>query len=264
MPLTLGYTGRTPKPRERGRTMMIDTGLPLDLFRDVIRCHHPYVDAVKFGWATALLTEALPGKIDVLRAMNIDCWFGGTFFEIAWQEGKLGAYIAWMRRLGITHVEISDGAFAIDPAERMQLIREFSLTFTVTTEIGKKEADVEPDPAAWIATIRADLSAGARSVILEGRESGTAGLYGGDGAPRGELVEALLAARLPIDRLIFETPQKSQQVWLLTKLGPEINLGNIAWGDLIPLETLRRGLRADTAGRMRAHDDPYATTRRAG
>ena len=177
MTLSLGTTDRLPKPRRLGRTAMIDTGLPFGLFCDVICCHQDYVDAVKFGWATALLTDALPDKIALLREMEIDCWFGGTFFELAWQERKLGPYIEWIRKLGMTHVEISDGTVRIETAERLRLIRELSADLTVISEIGRKAADVEPDPAEWIAAIRADLGAGAHSVILEGCESGTAGLY---------------------------------------------------------------------------------------
>lgn len=246
--------GRPQKPRPYGRTAMIDSGLPFGLFADVIGCHAPYVDAVKFGWTTALFTQTLPDKIALLRSMAIDCWFGGTFFEIAWAEGKLSQYTAWMRQLGITHVEVSDGTVAIDATDRTRLIRALSAGFTVVSEVGKKADDAQPDPTEWVAAVQADLAAGAAWVILEGRESGTAGLYDGDGVLRHDLVGAILAAGIPLDRLIFEAPQKSQQVWLLRQLGPAINFGNIAWSDLISLETLRRGLRSDTTGRMAEHD----------
>jgi phosphosulfolactate synthase len=204
----------------------------------------------------------LPAKARLLHAMEIASWCGGTFFEMAWAEGKLAAYAAWLRRIGIRHLEISDGTVSIEPQERARLIREIAAGgFTVVTEIGKKARDVEPDPAAWIAAIRADLAAGAESVILEGRESGTAGLYTADGAPRPELLQALIAAELPVEQLIFEAPRTAQQATLITQFGPEVSFGNIAWHDLIPLETLRRGLRGDTAGSITRDTLLYATRR---
>ena len=148
---------------------MIDTGLPYGLFADVIGCHALYVDAVKFGWTTALLTKALPDKIALLRAVAIDCRFGGTFFEIARAEGKLSQYAAWMRQLGITHIQVSDGTVVIDATDRARLIRTLSAGFTVVSEVGKKADDAQPEPAEWVALVQADLAAGAAWVILEGR-----------------------------------------------------------------------------------------------
>ena len=185
MTLAFGYRGRLRKPRECGRTTMIDTGLPFGLFADVIQCHAHYVDAVKFGWATAVLTQALPKKIALLRSMGIDCWFGGTFFEIAWGKGKLSDYIAWIRQLGVMQIEVSDGAVALNAADRARLIRTLSAGFTVISAVGKKAVDALPEPAEWAASVRADLA---------GRGSGTAGPYDSDGRLRLDLIEAIFAS----------------------------------------------------------------------
>jgi len=185
MTLAFGYRGRLRKPRECGRTTMIDTGLPFGLFADVIQCHAHYVDAVKFGWATAVLTQALPKKIALLRSMGIDCWFGGTFFEIAWGKGKLSDYITWMRQLGVTQIEVSDGTVALNAADRARLIRTLSAGFTVISAVGKKAVDALPEPAEWAASVRADLA---------GRGSGTAGPYDSDGRLRLDLIEAIFAS----------------------------------------------------------------------
>lgn len=248
MPLSLGYPSRPHKPRLNGRTALIDPGLPLGLFVDTLCTHHPYIDAVKFGWTTGLFTATLPAKIEIASRLQIDCWVGGTAFEMAWQEGKLDAYLAWLRQLGLTRIEISDGTVSLPPSERERLIHDLRGAFRIIAEIGKKARQIEPDAAAWIALARADLAAGADLVIFEGRESGTAGVYGGEGEVRSDLLGAILSAGLPRDRLAFEAPRKDQQAWFLRRLGPEVNLSNIAWSDIIPLETLRRGLRSDTAG----------------
>jgi phosphosulfolactate synthase len=248
MPLNLGYPSRPPKPRPNGRTALIDPGLPLGLFADTLNAHHPYIDAVKFGWTTGLFTTALTAKIEIASRLQIDCWVGGTAFEMAWQEGKLDDYLAWLRQLGLTRVEISDGTVSLPASERQRLIQDLRSAFGIIAEIGKKDVHIEPDAAAWIALARADLAAAADFVIFEGRESGTAGVYGGEGEIRSDLLGAILSAGLPCDRLVFEAPRKDQQAWFLRRLGPDVNLSNIAWSDVIPLETLRRGLRSDTAG----------------
>jgi phosphosulfolactate synthase len=248
MCLSLGYPSRPHKPRRSGRTALIDPGLPLGLFADVMNTHHPYIDAVKFGWTTGLFTATLPAKIEIASRLQIDCWVGGTAFEMAWQEGKLDDYLAWLRRLGLTRIEISDGTVSLPASERERLIHDLRGAFGIIAEVGKKALQVEPDAAAWIALARADLAAGADLVIFEGRESGTAGVYGSEGEVRSDLLGAILSSGLPRDRLVFEAPRKDQQAWFLRRLGPEVNLSNIAWSDVIPLETLRRGLRSDTAG----------------
>jgi phosphosulfolactate synthase len=250
MSLSLGYPSRPHKPRRNGRTALIDPGLPLGLFADTLNTHHPYIDAVKFGWTTGLFTAMLPAKIEIASRLQIDCWVGGTAFEMAWQEGKLDDYIAWLRQLGLTRIEISDGTVSLAANERERLIRDLRGAFCIIAEVGKKARQIEPDAAAWIALARADLAAGAELVIFEGRESGTAGVYGSEGEVRSDLLGAILSAGLPRDRLAFEAPRKDQQAWFLRRLGPEVNLSNIAWSDVISLETLRRGLRSDTAGRL--------------
>ena len=244
----LGDQSRPPKPRKTGLTAIIDPGLPIAAFIDLIHSHHAWIDSVKFGWATALVTPRLDQKLAVLQHHGIPFWFGGTLFERAYAEGRLPDFLTFLREHRASYVEISDGTITLPAAEKLKLIRELSHEFLVLSEIGKKASTLEPDAAAWRRAIWTELEAGARWVILEGRESGTAGLYEPSGAPRVTLIEEILDASLSLDDLIFEAPQKHQQAFFINNIGPGVNLSNIAPGDVIGVETLRRGLRSDTFG----------------
>lgn len=242
----LGDQTRPAKPRRSGLTSVIDPGLPVGAFADIIQSHHAWIDSVKFGWGSALVTAQVADKIAVLKHQHIPFWFGGTLFERAYAEGRVEEFIDFVGNHGAPYVEISDGTIKLPLIEKLRLIRRLSQDFLVLSEIGKKDSDIEPDADAWMHAIWSELEAGARWVILEGRESGTAGLYYRSGAVRTGLIDALLGTSLELDDIFFEAPRKDHQAFFIRTLGAGVNLSNIAAADVIGLETLRRGLRSDT------------------
>jgi phosphosulfolactate synthase len=207
------------------------------------------VDVVKLGWGTALVSSNLKPKLERYAAHGIPVVLGGTLTELAIRQGRVDGLIAWLRELGLRHVEISDGTIALDPSVKRGLIERLSGEFTVLAEVGSKDADFIMAPYVWVEQIEGDLAAGAWKVIAEARESGTAGIYRADGEVRTGLIDEIAHAVDP-DRLIFEAPLREQQVWLLQRFGTECNLGNIAADDVLSLETLRLGLRSDTVERF--------------
>jgi phosphosulfolactate synthase len=209
------------------------------------------VDVVKLGWGTALVTGNLKPKLARYAASGIPVVLGGTLTELAIRQGRVEGLLAWLRELGLRHVEISDGTLALDPQVKRELIERLSREFTVLAEVGSKDAAFIMAPYVWVEQIERDLQAGAWKVIAEARESGTAGIYRADGEVRTGLIDEIAHAVDPA-RLIFEAPLREQQVWLLTRFGSECNLGNIAPGDVLSLETLRLGLRSDTVERFAA------------
>ena len=243
----VGYLGRLPKPRQLGLTCVIDPGLGHGAFADMIESHSEHIDILKFGWGTAVVTKRLQDKLALLAAHGIGFWFGGTLFEIAYAQGQFSRYLAWARRLGARHIEISDGTIELPHRDKLRIIRELAGEFCVVSEVGKKSASIEPDASEWADMIAGELAAGARWVILEGREAGTAGMFSETGAVRDYLIDDILHMGVPPDRLFFEAPRPSQQAWFISKLGADANFANIAAGDVIGLETLRLGLRSDTA-----------------
>ena len=207
------------------------------------------VDIVKLGWGTAVVTENLQPKLERYRAHDVPVVLGGTLTEVAIRQGRVDGLIAWLRELGLRHVEISDGTIEIEPAVKRELIERLSREFVVFAEVGSKDVDFIMAPYIWVEQIERDLAAGAWKVIAEARESGTAGIYRRDGEPRTGLIEEIAHAVDPA-RLIFDAPRQRQQVWLLEYFGSDCNLGNIAPSDVLSLETLRLGLRSDTVGRF--------------
>ena len=171
---------------------------------------------------------------------------GGTLLEVAAQQDRVGELRDWALKVGMTHIEVSDGLRAMPEKRKQALIRELAADFVVLAETGAKTGNYPPTPAQWAAEMARDLDAGASWVIAEGRESGTVGLYRADQGIRQDLVSVILD-RIPRDQIIFEAPGKSQQAWFIEHLGPDVNIGNVAPGSVLPLETLRLGLRADTA-----------------
>jgi phosphosulfolactate synthase len=203
------------------------------------------VDVVKLGWGTAVVTGNLRPKLDRYAAHGIPVVLGGTLTEIAIRQGRVDGLIAWLRELGLSHVEISDGTLALEREVKRELIARLARDFTVLSEVGSKDAQFIMAPYVWVEQIEGDLEAGAWKVIAEARESGTAGIYRADGEVRTGLIDEIAHAIDPA-RLIFEAPLREQQVWLLKRFGTECNLGNIVPGDVLSLETLRLGLRSDT------------------
>jgi phosphosulfolactate synthase len=231
------------EPRKGGLTHVIDKGLGPRAWEDVLETSGQYIDIVKLGWGTAYVTPNLVRKLDVLRGRRVV--IGGTFFEVVYSRGKLDEYKRWLHELGLTHVEISDGVIDLPRERKLELIADFARDFTVLSEVGSKDSDVEFEAEQWVEWIRDELEAGAWKVITEGREGGSSGIYSGSGEMKTSLVEEI-AAEVPLDSLLFEAPTKASQAWFIKAFGPTVNLGNIPPDEVIPLETLRLGLRGDT------------------
>jgi phosphosulfolactate synthase len=228
---------------------VIDRGLSVAEVDGMLEVAGEVVDVVKLGWGTALVSSNLQPKLERYAAHGIPVVLGGTLTELAIRQGRVDGLVAWLRELGLRHVEISDGTIALDPAVKRGLIERLSGEFTVLAEVGSKDADFIMAPYVWVEQIESDLDAGAWKVIAEARESGTAGIYRADGEVRTGLIDEIAHAIDP-GRLIFEAPLREQQVWLLRRFGTECNLGNIAADDVLSLETLRLGLRSDTVERF--------------
>ena len=204
-----------------------------------------YIDVWKFGWGTAYLDSTLADKLELLRAHGVRSCLGGTLLEISWAQGMAHECLDWAARTGFDCVEVSRGVVPLTLADKRELVCRATEAFEVLAEVGSKDPAVVRDPDQWACEVAEDLAAGARWVIVEGRESGTAGVYRGDGSVREDLVAAVVRVA-GVDRLLFEAPRKAQQAWLIRAFGPEVNLGNIKGEEVLALETLRRGLRADT------------------
>jgi phosphosulfolactate synthase len=224
-------------------THVLDKGLGPRAWEDVLETSGPYIDVVKLGWGTAYVTQNLKRKLEVLRAKPVV--IGGTFFEVVYVMGKVEQYKSWLRDLGLTHVEISDGTVEIPRERKLELIAEFARDFTVLSEVGSKDSAVEFAPDEWTSWLREELDAGAWKVITEAREGGSAGIFTKAGEMRTELVDEIAGA-VPLEDVIFEAPTKAAQAWFVKAYGPTVNLGNIPPDEVIPLETLRLGLRGDT------------------
>jgi phosphosulfolactate synthase len=231
------------EPRSAGLTHVIDKGLGPRAWEDVLDTSGAYIDVVKLGWGTAYVTPNLRRKLDVLREKPVV--IGGTFFEVVYAKGKVDEYKRWLTDLGLTHVEISDGTVEIPRDEKLKLIADFARDFTVLSEVGSKDSSVEYSADDWKAWLREELDAGAWKVITEAREGGTAGIFDSSGGMRTALIGEIAEAVDPVN-VIFEAPTKAAQAWFVKALGPEVNLGNIPPDEVIPLETLRLGLRGDT------------------
>lgn len=245
--MSLSLPERSAKPRARGITMMIDPGLPSAAFADVIASFHPLIDLVKLGWGTAIVTPGIADKISVLREQGVDFYFGGTLLERYIFEGCVDAYIRFAHSHGARHVEVSNGTIPMNQAEKGRWIERLSHEFTVISEVGFKSAErsAQMVPGEWVAAAYDDLAAGATLVTTETRESGRSGIATADGHMRTDALRALITC-IGSDRILFEAPTKELQVELIRSIGPDVNLGNIAAADVIGLETLRLGLRADT------------------
>ncbi len=236
---------RTEKPREAGITHVIDGGMSVRDLEDMLEVAAGYVDIVKFGWGTSVVVENLEAKIEFCSARGIDTYCGGSLFELAHTRGKVDEYIAYLKDHGVRLLEVSDGIIELPLDEKLRYIERFAKDFKVLSEVGSKDVNAVVAPSRWVKQIRAELDAGSWKVINEGRESGTVGLYRGSGEIRMGLIDEI-ETNLDTSKLLFEAPQKAQQVWLIKHFGPNVNLGNIAPNEVISLETIRQGLRADT------------------
>jgi phosphosulfolactate synthase len=241
----LSLPHRSAKPREDGLTHVLDKGLGLRQVEDLLATASDYIDIVKFGWGTGYLTQNLEAKIEAYRAAGIPTCFGGTLLELAILQGRFDEFRREIRRLGMTHVELSTGIIELAPEERQRHIRALARDFVVLSEVGSKDAQHIIPPYRWVQQVEGDLEAGSWRVICEARESGTVGIYHSNGEVKAGLIEEIVD-RVDPSRLLFEAPQKPQQAWLVQKFGSNVNLGNIPTTDVIALETIRLGLRADT------------------
>jgi phosphosulfolactate synthase len=245
MPDFLDLPERPPKPREEGVTHVIDTGLSIYEAEGLMSMAADYVDLVRLGWGSAYVTHDVSEKIDRYRAAGVPAMLGGTLTELAWLHGRVEALESWLEELGIEHVEVSSGTVAMPEPEKLGLIERLAGRFTVHAEVGEKDPRALVAPYRWVELIRTALEAGASKVVCEGRATGDAGMYRPDGEPREGLIDEIVH-EVPAVQLIFEAPRKHQQVWLIRHFGQAVNLGNVLPADVISLETLRVGLRADT------------------
>jgi phosphosulfolactate synthase len=241
----LDLPARSPKPREAGLTHVIDKGLNLREIEGLFDTAGDYVDVVKLGWGTSYITRNLEKKIALYRSLSTPVVCGGTLFEVACVRGRLDDYKRWLVEQRFSHVEISDGTIALERDRKLELIADFARDFVVLSEVGSKDSDVNYAPYLWVEWTRDELDAGAWKVITESRESGTAGIFRPSGELRTGLVDEL-AHGVDVADLIFEAPTKASQAWFVRHFGPDVNLGNIPPDEVIPLETLRLGLRSDT------------------
>jgi phosphosulfolactate synthase len=230
-------------PRPGGLTHVIDKGLGPRAWEDVLETSGDYIDIVKLGWGTAYVTPNLRAKLDVLRGKPVV--IGGTFFEVVVVQDQVESYKRWLQELDLTHVEISDGVIDLPRERKLELVEEFARDFTVLSEVGSKDSDVEFTAGEWTQWLQEELDAGAWKVITEAREGGSSGTFTKSGDLRVELLGEI-AESVPLDDILFEAPTKAAQAWFIKRFGPAVNLGNISPDEVIPLETLRRGLRGDT------------------
>lgn len=237
--------GREGKPRRRGITHVLDPAMPVDLLAAYLDSAGEFADVVKTGWGLGYVDPHLTRRAELCWRNGVLLSTGGTLLEIAAHQGRLDRLADWAAARGVAAVEVSNGLGLLTVAEKAKIIAALSDRFVVLAETGSKEEHVTLSPAQWAAEMASDLAAGATWAIAEGRESGTVGLYRPDASVRTEIFDAIVE-RLGAERVIFEAPRKSQQAWLIQRLGPAANLGNVRVEDVLAVETLRLGLRADT------------------
>ena len=244
-PSFLELPARAAKPRSRGITHVLDSGLTPEGTRAFLGQAGHLVDIVKVGWGIGYVDPALSIRVGICTDHGCPVSLGGTLFEVAALQDRVSELRDWALSVGMTHIEVSNGLRALSASRKHALVRELAADFVVLAETGAKEGNYPPTPAEWAEEMARDLEAGATWVIAEGRESGTVGLYHADQGIREDLVSAILAW-IPPDKVIFEAPGKSQQAWFVRQFGADVNIGNVAPAGVLSLETLRLGLRADT------------------
>ena len=241
----LSLPKRSAKPRDVGLTHVIDKGIGLNQLEDLLATSSGLIDVLKFGFGTSYVTQNVLDKVRLCREAGVTVCYGGTLLELAILQDCFDDYRKMVKKSGLTHVEISSGVLDLSTQEKAGYIKELARDFVVLSEVGKKDTEKHIPPYRWVKEIKADLEAGAWKVICEARESGKVGLYFGTGEVRTGLIDEITENIDDAD-LIFEAPQKSQQSWLIRKLGSEVNIGNVSTHDVLGLETLRLGLRGDT------------------
>ena len=236
---------RTRKPRTNGVAMVMDKGLSIREAEDFISVSGDFTDFVKLGFGTSVVTPNVKEKIKLYQEANMKVYLGGTLFEAFLIRNMEDEYRRFIDNLGLDTIEISDGSMKIEHAKKCEVIQSFSRNYTVLSEVGAKEEGILIAPARWIEMMETELAAGAFMVIAEARESGTAGIYRPSGKAHTVLINRI-RSRVPMEKILWEAPLKSQQAWFIQHFGANVNLGNIPPNEVIPLETLRLGLRGDT------------------
>lgn len=236
---------RTNKPRKNGLTMMMDKGLSLRQTENFIEANHHLTDIVKFGFGTAFVTNDLEEKIALYKKHDIRPYFGGTLFEAFYARGMFEDFLRLLDKYQLDLAEISDGSIIIPHDEKCNLIHRMAKDRTVLSEVGSKDSGILISPNKWIKMMSTELEAGSWKVIAEGRESGNVGVFRPNGTAHTFLINKIIAKVKPED-ILWEAPIKNQQVWFIKLFGANVNLGNIAPHEVIPLECLRIGLRGDT------------------
>jgi phosphosulfolactate synthase len=240
-----GIPERTAKPRQSGLTMIMDKGLSCNEVENFLSVGEPHIDIVKLGFGTSFVTPNLRQKLEIYQKHNIPVYFGGTLFEAFLIRGQFNDYAPMLKDYGITYLEVSDGSITIPHSEKCGYIEQLAKDFTVLSEVGSKDAAHIIPPYKWIELMKAELEAGSTYVIAEAREAGNVGIYRSSGEVREGLVQEILT-QVPTEKIIWEAPQKAQQVYFLELAGCNVNLGNIAPSEIIPLEAMRIGLRGDS------------------
>jgi phosphosulfolactate synthase len=236
---------RSAQPRESGVTMMMDKGLSIRQAEDFIAHSGHLADIIKLGFGTSLVARNVKEKIKIYQDAGLRVYVGGTLFEAFIVRNKFDDYRKYIDNLGLDTCEVSDGSIVLDHKVKCEYISKLAKDYRVLSEVGSKEAGILIAPAKWISMMKAELDAGSWKVIAEARESGNVGIYRPNGTAHVVLVNRILS-KIPSDRILWEAPGKSQQAWFIKLIGANVNLGNISHDDVIPLETLRLGLRGDT------------------
>ncbi|MCX7697406.1 MAG: phosphosulfolactate synthase [Bacteroidales bacterium] len=236
---------RTTKPRKFGLNMVMDKGLSLQEIEGLLDVAGHLIDFVKLGFGTAVVTQKLPEKIQLYKSAGIKVYFGGTLFEAYLIRGQINEFIKLLEKFELDTVEISDGSMDFDHNAKCKYISTFAKNFTVLSEVGSKRPEIIIKPAEWVKQMLLELEAGSSYVIAEAREAGNIGIYNHSGAAKKTLISKI-SEKVPFEKIIWEAPQKSQQVYFIKEFGANVNLGNIPPSEVIPLETLRLGLRGDT------------------
>ena len=236
---------RTKKPRENGLTMVMDRGLSINDTKNFIDMSLPHTDIVKLGFGTSAVSPHVRAKIDLYKEAGLMVYLGGTLFEAFIARNMFKEYKELLKKWNLDMCEVSDGSIEISHEEKCKYIKILSKEFKVVSEVGSKDVNKLIPPYKWIKLMEEELDSGTWKVIAEAREGGNVGIYNRGGDVRSDLIDEILT-KIPNEKIVWEAPRKSQQVWFIKLLGPNVNLGNIAWDEVIPLETLRIGLRGDT------------------
>ena len=253
----LDVPARSPKPRTQGLTHVMDKGLNLRDIEGLFDTAGEFVDVVKFGWGTSYVTNNLEKKISLYRSFETPVVCGGTLFEAVIARNKLDEYRSWLTDNRFSHVEVSDGTIDLPRERKLELIKSSRAISSSSRKSGSKDSEVVFAPYQWVQWMKEELEAGAWKVITEGREGGTAGIFRPTGEMRTGLIDEIVH-EIELGDIIFEAPTKASQAYFVKHFGPEVNLGNIPPEEVIPLETLRLGLRADTLKEILLDEQPVA------